>query len=63
LHTSIDELGDVREGIEKTIIAEPPISLSDGGVIQRGADRELDELHELSRNGKQFLAADGVARA
>jgi len=56
LHTSIDELGDVREGIEKTIIADPPISLSDGGVIQRGADRELDELHELSRNGKQFLA-------
>jgi DNA mismatch repair protein MutS len=56
LHTLIDELGDVREGIEKTIIAEPPISLSDGGVIQRGADRELDELQELSRNGKQFLA-------
>jgi DNA mismatch repair protein MutS len=25
-------------------------------VIGRGADRELDELHELSRNGKQFLA-------
>jgi DNA mismatch repair protein MutS len=56
LHASIDELSDVREKIEKTIIAEPPISLNDGGVIQRGADRELDELHELSRNGKQFLA-------
>ena len=56
LHASIDELSDVRERIEKTVIPEPPISLSDGGVIQRGADRELDELHELSRNGKQFLA-------
>jgi DNA mismatch repair protein MutS len=56
LHQSIDELSDVRERIEKTIISEPPISLSEGGVIQRGADRELDELHELSRNGKQFLA-------
>jgi len=56
LHTSIDELGDVREVIARTIIPEPPISLSDGGVIQRGADRELDELHELSRHGKQFLA-------
>ena len=56
LHAAIDELADVRERIEKTIILEPPISLNDGGVIQRGADRELDELHELSRNGKQFLA-------
>jgi DNA mismatch repair protein MutS len=56
LHAGIDELADVRERIEKTIIPEPPISLNDGGVIQRGADRELDELHELSRNGKQFLA-------
>lgn len=56
LYASIDELGDVRERVEKTIIPEPPISLNDGGVIQRGADRELDELHELSRNGKQFLA-------
>jgi DNA mismatch repair protein MutS len=56
LHAAIDELSDVRERIEKTVIPEPPISLSEGGVIQRGADRELDELHELSRSGKQFLA-------
>jgi len=56
LHDGIDELTDVRERIEKTIIPEPPISLSEGGVIQRGADAELDQLHELSRNGKQFLA-------
>jgi DNA mismatch repair protein MutS len=56
MYSAIDELSDVRERIEKTIIPEPPISLNDGGVIQRGADRELDELHELSRNGKRFLA-------
>jgi DNA mismatch repair protein MutS len=56
LHDGIDELSDVSERIEKTIIPEPPISLSEGGVIQRGADAELDEVHALSRNGKQFLA-------
>src|SRR5207248_1294276 len=50
-------LADIRERIEKTIIAEPPISLNDGGVIQSGADPELDILRELSKNGKQFLAA------
>ncbi len=56
LYAAIDELNDVRERIEQTMISEPPISLNDGGVIQRGANHELDELHQLSRNGKQFLA-------
>src|SRR5256884_2923857 len=56
LHESVDDLGDVRERIEKAIVPEPPISLSDGGVIQSGVDRELDELRDLSRNSKQYLA-------
>ena len=56
LHQSVDDLGDVRERIEKTIVPEPPISLSDGGIIQSGVDRELDELRDLSRNSKQYLA-------
>src|SRR5580692_7018242 len=56
LHRSLDELGDLRERIEKTIVPEPPISLVDGGAIQSGVDKELDELRDLSRNSKQFLA-------
>jgi DNA mismatch repair protein MutS len=56
LHRSLDELGDLRERIDKTIVSEPPISLVDGGAIQSGVDKELDELRELSRNSKQFLA-------
>src|SRR5713101_2174225 len=55
LHAGMDELADLRLRIEQTIVPQPPISLSDGGVIQPGADRELEELRELSRNGKQFL--------
>src|SRR5271166_6292746 len=56
LHASLDELGDVRERIEKTIVPEPPLSFADGGVIALGVDRDLDELRELSRNSKQVLA-------
>src|SRR5256712_4661909 len=56
LHDSVDDLGDVRERIEKAIVPEPSISLSDGGVIQSGVDRELDELRDMSRNSKQYLA-------
>ncbi len=56
LHGLVDELGDLRERIEKSIVAEPPISLSDGGVIQAGVDAELDQLRDLSRNSKQYVA-------
>ena len=56
LHSSVDELTDLRQRIESTIIPEPPISLSDGGVVQPGIDNELDQLRDLSRNSKQFLA-------
>jgi DNA mismatch repair protein MutS len=56
LHGSVDDLADLRERIDKTIVPEPPISLSDGGVIHCGMDPELDELRDLSRNSKQFLA-------
>src|SRR5271165_3604992 len=56
LRESLDELGDLRERIDKTIVAEPPLSFADGGVIAPGVDRDLDELRELSHNSKQVLA-------
>ena len=56
LHQSLDDLNDLREHIDKTIVPEPPLTFTDGGVIAAGVDRELDELRELSRNSKQVLA-------
>jgi len=56
LHASLDELGDLREHIEKTIVPEPPLTFADGGVIASGVHHDLDELRELSRNSKQVLA-------
>jgi DNA mismatch repair protein MutS len=56
LHAAIDELGDLREKIDRTLVPEPPLTLSDGGVIAPGVDKDLDELRDLSRNSKQYLA-------
>jgi DNA mismatch repair protein MutS len=56
LHSLLDELADLRERIEKTVVAEPPLTLADGGVIQPDVDKELDELRNLSRNSKQYIA-------
>jgi DNA mismatch repair protein MutS len=56
LHGIIDELSDLREKIDRTLVPEPPLTLSDGGVIAAGIDKDLDELRDLSRNSKQYLA-------
>ena len=56
VHQRLDELGDLRQRIEQTIVAEPALTLADGGVIAPGVDRDLDELRDLSRNSKQYLA-------
>jgi len=52
----LDQLTDVRERIERTILPEPPITLNDGGVIKDGLDPQLDELRDISRNGKHYIA-------
>jgi DNA mismatch repair protein MutS len=56
LHALLDDLSDLRERMEKTIVPEPPLTLADGGVIQAGIDPELDDLRNLSRNSKQYIA-------
>jgi DNA mismatch repair protein MutS len=56
LHAALDQMTDLRDRIEKTIVPEPPLSFADGGVIAAGIDRDLDELRELSRNSKAVLA-------
>ncbi len=56
LHGALDELGDLRGRIEKSVVPEPPLSFADGGIIAEGVDRDLDELRELSRNSKLVLA-------
>jgi DNA mismatch repair protein MutS len=57
LHDSLDELADVRQRIERSLADDPPAQLSEGGVIRRGCDAELDELRTLSQKSKQIIAA------
>lgn len=51
-----DEIAEVRDKILLGISDEPPINLNDGGTIRDGVHPELDELRDLSKNSKQYLA-------
>jgi DNA mismatch repair protein MutS len=63
LHDRLDEVAEARDRILETIADEPPINLADGGTIRAGCNAELDELRDLSRNGRQVHRADRSSRA
>jgi len=56
LASSLDDLPELRQRVDGTIVPEPPLTFADGGVIAAGVDVTLDELRDLSRNSKQYLA-------
>ena len=53
----LDTLDDVTTRIVRTLVAEPPLTLVDGGAIAAGVDAELDELRSISTSGRQAIAA------
>jgi DNA mismatch repair protein MutS len=57
LHEQLDELSDVRDGIELAIAEDPPAQATEPGIIRRGYHAELDELRDLSKSSKQIIAA------
>ena len=54
---SLDTLDDLTTRIVKTLVAEPPLTLSDGGAIAAAVDPELDDLRTISSTGRQQIAA------
>jgi len=56
LIAELDDLADVRDLIERTLIDEPGAFARDGGFTRDGIDPELDELKTISRSGRQVIA-------
>jgi DNA mismatch repair protein MutS len=56
IYSSFDELKDIFDLINISIVEEPPISIKEGGIIKQGYNEELDELREISINGKDWIS-------
>ncbi|MDI6760662.1 MAG: DNA mismatch repair protein MutS, partial [Candidatus Brocadiaceae bacterium] len=52
----LDTLEEVRGLISTALVADPPPGLKEGGLIREGYHAELDELRNIGRNGKSWLA-------
>ena len=56
LHARLDEVAEVRDRILATLADDPPVNLNDGGVIRDGVAADLDELRDIGRNSRAYLA-------
>jgi DNA mismatch repair protein MutS len=56
LESRLELCADLREALEAALVDEPPMNSREGGIIRRGYDSELDELHNIARGGKEWIA-------
>ena len=54
---ALDPMPELRQLLDSAIDPEAPLSVKDGGIIRPGYNAELDELRNISENGKGYIAA------
>lgn len=52
---NLESLLDIYKLIEKSILEDAPFSVREGGMIKTGYNSELDEIHKIMNNGKDYL--------
>jgi DNA mismatch repair protein MutS len=57
INNQIDPLEDIFTLIDTSIAPEPSVSVKDGGIIKKGYNSEVDELHGLMQDGRGFLTS------
>ena len=53
------EFGDtsgIVTTVKTALVDDPPMSLKDGDIIREGRESDLDELRDVSRGGKEWIA-------
>lgn len=55
-YDSITSLDELYELLEKSIYEDAPSGLKEGYLIKEGYSKELDELKDLSKGGKDFIS-------
>ncbi len=56
LQNNITDYSNIIELINKTIMEELPVLITEGNIIKNEFNSDLDELREVSKNGKGWIA-------
>lgn len=53
---NIPDLENLNKIIEQAIVNDPPFALKEGGIIKEKYNAELDEIRQITRGGKSWIA-------
>ena len=56
LNDRLDPCPDVQSDVAAALADDPPLQITDGGLIRAGFSPELDELRALAKGGKEWIA-------
>lgn len=56
IRDGLKSLVEVQERIQKAIVDDPPAGIREGGFIREEYSTELDDLRDIARNGKKYIA-------
>lgn len=52
---NIPDIDSIYDLIDKSIVSDPPIAITEGGMIKKSYDKSLDDLKELSNSAQSKL--------
>ena len=55
LYNDLDELSDIYDLLEKSIIEDAPISIKEGNIIKSEYNSEVNRLRQISQNGQNMI--------
>ncbi len=56
LVSQVDGLQDLHDLLDSAVTDDPPVLLTEGGLVKKGYSDELDELRDASAGGRRWIA-------
>ncbi len=56
LKENMVDVSEIVDIIDSSIVDDPPVSVTEGGIIKEGYNFELDDLRKISSDGKSWIA-------
>ena len=56
VYEEMDDLQDLYQLLEASIVDEPPLAMKEGGIIKEGYQEDIDHFREAKTKGKVWLA-------
>lgn len=55
IHLNVKSIKNIPDKIENTLTEDPPLSITEGGIIKKGFNKEIDELREIRGSSKDWI--------